>query len=117
MNARRIVLTLVAAAAGVGLMRAASGAPEVAGATTAAAMTTARPGGGPIAGPGRIEAASEEVDVAPERSGTLAEVLVEEGDTVRAGQVIARLARRDDEAVSRPPLPGSRSPRRRACAS
>jgi ABC exporter DevB family membrane fusion protein len=52
----------------------------------------------PIAGPGRVEAGSEEIDVAPERSGTLAEVLVEEGDTVRAGQPIARLVHRDDEA-------------------
>lgn len=79
-------------------MRAASEAPEATTTVPAAGAVATRPVDAPIAGPGRIEAASEEVDVAPERSGTLAEVLVEEGDTVHAGQVIARLVHRDDEA-------------------
>lgn len=53
---------------------------------------------GPIAGPGRVEPASEEIEVAPELSGRLAAMLVDEGDTVAAGQVIARLESDDYRA-------------------
>lgn len=48
-----------------------------------------------VTGPGRVEARSEEIDVAPEISGRLAVVLVDEGDRVEAGQVLARLEQRD----------------------
>jgi HlyD family secretion protein len=58
--------------------------------------------GGPsasvIAGPGRVEPVSEEIEVAPELSGKLAEVLVDEGDVVAAGQVLARLEADDYHA-------------------
>jgi len=47
------------------------------------------PGPGFVSGNGRIEAT--EVDVATRMPGRVAEVLVEEGDTVRAGQVVARM--------------------------
>jgi HlyD family secretion protein len=51
-----------------------------------------------IAGPGRVEPVSEEVDVAAEVSGRLIEVLVDEGDAVTTGAVIARLENRDYRA-------------------
>jgi pyruvate/2-oxoglutarate dehydrogenase complex dihydrolipoamide acyltransferase (E2) component len=51
-----------------------------------------------IAGPGRVEPVSEEVDIAAEVSGRLIEVLVDEGDAVTAGAVIARLESRDYRA-------------------
>lgn len=77
-----------------------SSAPASAGAGTRAA--TASPvSGDVIAGPGRVEPASEEVDVAPELSGRLALVAVEEGDVVRAGDVLARLASDEYEAAVR----------------
>jgi HlyD family secretion protein len=43
------------------------------------------------AGPGRVEPLSEEVRVSSQLAGVLHEVLVDEGDRVTAGQVIARL--------------------------
>lgn len=43
------------------------------------------------AGPGRVEPVSEEVRVAAHVGGILREVAVDEGDTVLAGQVIARI--------------------------
>jgi multidrug resistance efflux pump len=54
---------------------------------------------GVIAGPGRVEPVSEEIAVAPELPGRLAEVLVDEGDVVRRGQVLARLV--GDEYAAR----------------
>lgn len=47
------------------------------------------------AGPGRVEPASEEVRVAAQVGGTLREVLVDEGDAVAAGQVVARIESTD----------------------
>lgn len=47
------------------------------------------------AGPGRVEPVSEEVRVAAQIGGTLREVLVDEGDTVRAGQALARVESRE----------------------
>lgn len=44
-----------------------------------------------IAAPGRVEPISEEIDVAAELPGRLRDLLVEEGDRVAAGQVIARI--------------------------
>jgi HlyD family secretion protein len=49
----------------------------------------ASPGPGFVSGNGRIEAT--EIDVATKVPGRVAEVLVEEGDTVSAGQVLARM--------------------------
>jgi HlyD family secretion protein len=48
-----------------------------------------------IAAPGRVEPISEEIEVGIELSGRLREVLVEEGDRVTRGQVIARLESAD----------------------
>lgn len=73
---------------------------QPAGAETLPAATASptAPLAPPIAGPGRVEPISEEIELAPELSGTLVAVLVEEGDVVRAGQVIARLESADHEA-------------------
>ena len=51
------------------------------------------------AGPGRVEPLSEEVRVSSQLGGVLREVLVDEGDRVRAGQTVARLE--DSEYVAR----------------
>src|SRR5215471_881376 len=44
-----------------------------------------------IAGPGRVEPFSEDIKIGSELSGRLKAVKVEEGDTVRRGQVLAEL--------------------------
>ena len=44
-----------------------------------------------IAAPGRVEPISEEIDLAAELPGRLRDLLVEEGDAVQAGQIIARV--------------------------
>jgi HlyD family secretion protein len=51
-----------------------------------------------IAAPGRVEPVSEEVDIRSELPGRLARVLVEEGDVVEAGQILAALDNADYEA-------------------
>jgi HlyD family secretion protein len=51
-----------------------------------------------IAALGRIEPVSEEIRVAAAMTGRLAEVLVEEGDTLSRGQLIARLENADHAA-------------------
>jgi multidrug resistance efflux pump len=52
-----------------------------------------------VAGFGRVEPVSQKRRLAFEISGLLAKVLVEEGDTVKQGQVVAQL--RDDEYTAR----------------
>jgi HlyD family secretion protein len=61
-------------------------------------------GAGFVSGNGRIEAI--EIDIATKLPGRVAQVLVEEGDTVRAGQVVARmdpgsLRAQKDESLAR----------------
>jgi HlyD family secretion protein len=52
-----------------------------------------------VIAPGRVEPATEERDVTAELRGKLAEVLVDEGDKVAEGQIVARLV--DAEYVAR----------------
>lgn len=52
-----------------------------------------------VVAPGRVEPATEERDVTAELRGKLAEVLVDEGDQVAEGQIVARLI--DDEFRAR----------------
>jgi HlyD family secretion protein len=52
-----------------------------------------------VIAPGRVEPATEERDVTAELRGKLAEVLVDEGDKVAEGQIVARLI--DDEFRAR----------------
>jgi ABC exporter DevB family membrane fusion protein len=51
-----------------------------------------------VAAPGRVEAISENIQVGSETTGRLLAVLVDEGDTVAAGQTIARLDDSDARA-------------------
>ncbi len=52
-----------------------------------------------VAAPGRVEPASEEVDIASEIGGRLESVPVEEGDHVRAGQTVAVISNADYRAM------------------
>jgi len=54
---------------------------------------------GYIAGPGRVEPISEDIKVGSELSGKLKQVLVEEGDHVHRGQVVAELENADYRAA------------------
>lgn len=47
------------------------------------------PGAGFVSGNGRVEAV--EIDIASRQAGRIAEILVDEGDLVRSGQVVARM--------------------------
>lgn len=47
------------------------------------------PGPAFVSGNGRIEAT--EIDIATQQPGRIAQILVEEGDLVRAGQLVARM--------------------------
>ncbi len=51
-----------------------------------------------IAGPGRVEPSSEDIKLGSELSGKLKTVYVEEGDTIRRGQVLAELENDDYRA-------------------
>jgi len=51
-----------------------------------------------VAAPGRIEAVSENIQVGSEMTGRLVAMLVDEGDTVAAGQTLARLDDGDSRA-------------------
>lgn len=53
---------------------------------------------GVVAGPGRVEPVSEEIEVSAELPGRIVEVLVDEGDAVVAGQLLAQLESRDFDA-------------------
>jgi HlyD family secretion protein len=54
---------------------------------------------GIVWGNGRIEA--DDIDITPKFAGRIAELLVDEGDLVKAGQVVARMDTRDLEASLR----------------
>lgn len=51
-----------------------------------------------VAGPGRVEPASEDIKIGSELSGRLKSVYVEEGDSIRHGQVLAELENADYRA-------------------
>jgi HlyD family secretion protein len=51
-----------------------------------------------VAGPGRVEPASEDIKIGSELSGRLKSVYVEEGDTIRRRQVLAELENADYRA-------------------
>jgi len=75
----------------------------------AASRTAVEPGGSDgraavptadwsVAAAGRVEALSDEIELGAEIPGRLVSVLVDEGDTVRAGQVLARIDAADHRA-------------------
>jgi HlyD family secretion protein len=63
-----------------------------------AAAAPATHGPALIAGPGRVEPYSEDIKIGSELSGRLKSVLVEEGDAIRRGQVLAELENADYRA-------------------
>jgi HlyD family secretion protein len=65
-----------------------------------------------ISAPGRIEAVSEEIRVSSELSGRLHSVLVEEGDRVRKGQVVAQIE--NDDYIARVSAAGATLAQRKA---
>ncbi len=94
----RSIWLLVAAVAVIGGLnlgvlarRAPGGAPADAGVPVAASPS-------PVAGPGLVEPKSESIRIGAQVSGRLERVLVDEGDRVTAGQVIAEIANDDYRA-------------------
>jgi HlyD family secretion protein len=65
-----------------------------------AAVASVRSNSGPelIAGPGRVEPLSEDIQIGSELSGRLKSVFVEEGDAIHRGQVLAELENADYRA-------------------
>ncbi|HEY0480886.1 MAG TPA: HlyD family efflux transporter periplasmic adaptor subunit [Kofleriaceae bacterium] len=61
------------------------------GHTTSEVHAAAVTGPGVLVAPGRVEPVHDPVKLAFEAQGRIAEILVDEGDTVHAGQVLARL--------------------------
>src|SRR5262245_23148396 len=51
-----------------------------------------------VAGPGRVEPASEDIKIGAELNGKLKHVFVEEGDAVKHGQILAELENADYRA-------------------
>lgn len=92
MNKKRWIAVLTMALTAAGLTVAAVRPHR--NATTAPASSPLDKGGY-VAGPGLVEPVSEDIKVGSELSGKLREVLVEEGDRVHAGQVVAVLENAD----------------------
>jgi len=63
-----------------------------------AAAAVASQGPALVAGPGRVEPYSEDIKIGSELSGRLKSVLVEEGDAIHRGQVLAELENADYRA-------------------
>ncbi len=87
MNAKRYALIALPIVAAGGFWLARS--PETASAGTPA-MAHART----LVAPGRVEPVRDPVKLAFETSGRIVEILVDEGDVVKSGQVVARLDNR-----------------------
>jgi multidrug resistance efflux pump len=90
-----LILTSAVVSAGATLLLARPAA-DVQAATAPPAGAPAvtardRAGSGTVAGPGRVEPASEEIVVGGEISGRLRAVRVQEGDRIAAGQVLAEI--------------------------
>jgi HlyD family secretion protein len=105
MSRSRIVVSLAAfgailsTAAFIAITRGANpAAPVTLSASESSTTSAPASSGNVVAAPGRVEPASEEIDVGIELSGRLREVAIEEGDRVTRGQVIARLES-DDHAA------------------
>jgi HlyD family secretion protein len=88
------ILVIVVAAAGFTLTAVKPHQPAMA----LTAVPTALEKGGYVSGPGLVEPVSEDIKVGSELSGKLREVLVEEGDRVHAGQLVAVLENADLKA-------------------
>ena len=67
--------------------------------TAKARVALGRAGSGLVAGPGKVEPVSEDIKVGSELSGKLKQVMVEEGDRVHRGQIVAELENADYRAA------------------
>ena len=83
-NRFTVAFVIVGTAASLFMMRTGASATR-----RSAAVRAGRPA--VVAGPGRVEGLTEEIEVAAELPGRLSAVLVDEGDHVTAGQPIAEL--------------------------
>jgi HlyD family secretion protein len=102
MNKRNTLMLLSLMAAGFGLAfflmsRGRASQPGTADSTKGFARGAEREGN-LLAGPGRVEPVSEDIKVGSEISGKLSRVLVEEGDRVQRGQILAILVNDDYRA-------------------
>ncbi|MEQ1909036.1 MAG: HlyD family efflux transporter periplasmic adaptor subunit [Vicinamibacterales bacterium] len=88
-----LLVAAVAVIAGLNLGVLARRGPGAVPAENGAAV-----GASPVAGPGLVEPKSESIRIGAQVSGRLQRVLVEEGDMVTAGQVIAEIANDDYRA-------------------
>lgn len=95
MNRKLWIAVLAIAVSAAGLTVAALKPHQHAAATTARSVLAQ---GQYVAGPGLVEPVSEDIKVGSELSGKLHEVLVEEGDHVRPGEVVAVLENADMKA-------------------
>lgn len=95
MNKRLWVIASIIAVSAAGLTVAALRPHHYA---AAAPAPSALQQGQYVAGPGLVEPVSEDIKVGSELSGKLREVLVEEGDRVRPGQIVAVLENADLKA-------------------
>ena len=89
---RRSATLLLAAVAGVVLVANWSARPSRGPLEASAAAPAGR---AEVAGPGRLEPASGEVDLAADGPGVLASIPVKEGDRVSKGQILAELVNQD----------------------
>jgi ABC exporter DevB family membrane fusion protein len=95
MNRKLWIAVIATVVSAVGLTVAALKPHRHAAATSAGSVLAQ---GQYVAGPGLVEPVSEDIKVGSELSGKLREVLVEEGDHVRPGQVVAILENADLKA-------------------
>jgi HlyD family secretion protein len=95
MNRKLWIAIITAALAAVAISMVAARPHSKASAATAA---TPQPQAQFVAGPGLVEPVSEDIKVGSELSGKLREVVVEEGDRVHTGQVVAVLENADLKA-------------------
>lgn len=94
MNKTWKAITALAAVAAVGL----AFASRRDGKSAASDVPRATQPAGVVSAAGRVEPVGEEIRIGPEMDGKLASVLVDEGDSVRKGQVIAMLTNSDFQA-------------------
>jgi ABC exporter DevB family membrane fusion protein len=94
-NRTAVMMGVAAFLLSVSLVLASRRAHENGAVTTA---TPATPSPSLVAGPGRVEPYSEDIKIGSELSGRLKSVLVEEGDAIRRGQVLAELENADYRA-------------------
>ncbi len=97
----RLISRGVLVLAGVATVAAsvlALGARDTVPAARPSTATAAIPDAARVVGPGRVEPISEEIEIGVEVGGRIVTITVDEGEPVRAGQVLATLESRDYRA-------------------